>query len=341
MKTKDQLNKKKNRKRTIIITLTIIVVLILGVIYLYNNMTNYEKLNFKDLGINENNNDQNKINKSKFVNIAIFGVDSRANTWTGLSDTIIVATLDYENKQIKLSSFMRDSLVYIEGHGYEKQTHAYSYGNAQLAVKTLNTNYDLDIQEYVTINFNGLEKVVNKLGGVKIEIKSYEISEINKIINNLNSLNGNKVELITQSGEQLLNGRQTVAYARIRKVGNGDEQRTQRQREVIEKIINKIQNLNYQEALSLANEFMPYVKTSFSLSDSLNKAKDFNFFKTATVLEFKYPDTYKFATVNKSSVVKPDTLETNVIKLHQFIYNIEQYMVSDKVIELSTEINKK
>ena len=86
---------------------------------------------------------------------------------------------------------------------------------------------------------------------------------------------------------------------------------------------------------------MPYVKTSFSLSDSLNKAKDFNFFKTATVLEFKYPDTYKFATVNKSSVVKPDTLETNVIKLHQFIYNIEQYMVSDKVIELSTEINKK
>ena len=124
MKTKDQLNKKKNRKRTIIITLTIIVVLILGVIYLYNNMTNYEKLNFKDLGINENNNDQNKINKSKFVNIAIFGVDSRANTWTGLSDTIIVATLDYENKQIKLSSFMRDSLVYIEGHGYEKQTHA-------------------------------------------------------------------------------------------------------------------------------------------------------------------------------------------------------------------------
>lgn len=338
-KKKQKKIKKNIKKRTIIITLSIIVILILGSIYLYNNIVNYENLNLKDLGININNNDKNKINKSKYVNIAIFGVDSRANTWTGLSDAIMVVTLDYESQQIKLSSFMRDSLVYIEGHGYEKQNHAYSYGNSQLAVKTLNTNYDLDIQEYVTINFNGLEKAVDILGGLTIDIKSYEISEINRVIQELNKLNENEVGLISQSGSQLLNGRQVVAYSRIRKVGNGDEQRTERQREVIEQIINKIQKLNYQEVISLANDFMPYVQTSLSLSDSLNKAKDFEFFKKANVEEFKYPVEYIFANINKSSVVKPDNLKTNVVELHKFIYNIEEYLVSDKVNELSNEIN--
>lgn len=334
--------KTRTKKRKSKIVILIIILLIIAAFLYIKSRYNYEKLNLDQIGINENTNYTGNIARDKYINIALFGVDSRKNTWSGLSDSIMVLTLDYEHKEIKMTSFMRDSLVKIEGHGYEKQTHAHSYGGAQLAVKTLNTNYDLDIKHFVTINFSGMEKIVNRIGGVTVNVKKNEIDEINKYIKELNKINGGKeVEGLTKEGKQTISGRQAVAYARIRKVGNGDAARTDRQREVLEQVMEKLFKLSHTELVSLANEFMPYVKTSFTIKDIMNTASDFNTFKNAKRSEFRSPEKYVGAKVNGASVVKPDTLESNVKALYNFIYGIDDYEVSNTVKEISEEIKKK
>ena len=338
---KEKKKKKIPRSVKIISAIIILIVLIVvSVVIFYYSRITYNKLDANDLGINDNAN--NAIGSSKVENIAIFGIDSRQNSWSGLSDTIMVISLDSENKTIKISSFMRDSLVYIDGHGYEKQTHAYSYGNAGLAVKTLNENYDLDVKEYVTVNFIGLEKIVDRLGGLKLNVNSNEISEINKYITNLNDINGGtKAPLLTSSGEQLLSGRQVVAYSRIRKVSNGnDAQRTDRQREVVESIIKKLSSQSTTSLAALATEFMPYVQTNFSLTDIIGRLKDYNTFKDAATSEFRYPATWAGGTVNGLSIVRPTTLETNVVELHKFIYGLDDYTPSDRVKEISAAVAK-
>lgn len=133
--------KKKSKVKKIILRFMAFVLIILGVIAgIFAYRYNYNKLDLKDLGINSNNYLSDSKRK-KYKNIALFGVDSRYNTFEGLSDSIMVLTLDYEHKSIKLTSFMRDSLVKIEGHGYEKQTHAYNYGGARASCK--NSKYKL------------------------------------------------------------------------------------------------------------------------------------------------------------------------------------------------------
>lgn len=339
MAKKDKKKSKKIAKKIYMLLLIIIVAIGIGCGVLLSRY-NYEELDLANLGINDTNLDNSKA--KNHVNIALFGIDARSNSFVGRSDSIMVVTLDYEHKLIKLSSFMRDSVVKIEEHGYEKQTHAYSYGGAQLAVKTLNTNYDLDIQNYITINFSGLEKVINKIGGVTVKVGSNEVSEINKYIKELNKIHGGvEASLLSGSGSQTLTGRQAVAYSRIRKVGGGDSERTERQREVLDQVIDKLLKKSHSELVSLAYEFMPYVKTSFSIGEIIDTASDYNTFKNAKREEFRYPKEYKGAMVSGSSVVRPTTLETNVVELIKFIYDLEEYEPSEVVKQISQEIENK
>ena len=217
------------------------------------------------------------------------------------------------------------------------------YGGAQLAVKTLNTNYDLDIQEYITINFTGLEKVVNKIGGVEVEVKSSEIKELNKYIKQLNELNGGQQsKLLTSGGKQTLDGRQTVAYSRIRKVNGGnDVQRTARQRDVLDIIIAKLFKLSHTELVTLAYDFMPYVETSFSINEIVDTVSDYNTFKNAERDDFRYPQEYESVYIDGVATIRPLTLESNVKKLFAFIYEVEDYETSEMVREISEIVKNK
>ena len=130
-------NTKNKKKKKVLITILIIFMVILGIVAgVLLSKYNYEELNKDDLGINENS-----LHSKQFVNIALFGVDSRKDSFEGRSDAIVVLTLDYAHNKIKLTSFMRDSLVSIEGHGFEKQTHAYAYRTSTTCSK--NTEYKL------------------------------------------------------------------------------------------------------------------------------------------------------------------------------------------------------
>jgi anionic cell wall polymer biosynthesis LytR-Cps2A-Psr (LCP) family protein len=144
---------------------------------------------------------------------------------------------------------------------------------------------------------------------------------------------------ILENNEKLtFNGEQAVFYARIRNIGDGDARRTSRHRVIMEQVILQLFDLSHAELVSLAWEFMPYVKTSFEIGDIVDTISDYNQFRHAGIFEFMYPTLYAEAIIREMSLVRPVTLESNVIELMKFIYDVEDYQASDALREISQAI---
>lgn len=237
------------------------------VIGLLNKMDNVD-LNKDNLGIVEDE-FKNYDNVNKIKNIALFGIDSTDGE-TGRSDSIMIATVDPVHNKVKLTSIMRDSYVYIDGYGQDKINHAYAYGGPELSIKTINENFGLNIEDFVSVNFSSLPKIIDILGGVDIEITDEELQYINDYINDINSKDGTSSPSITYSGVQHLDGTQALAYSRIRYTSGGDYKRTERQRTVLEALFTKLTSVSVGSYNSLLNEVLPYVQTNLSATDILS-----------------------------------------------------------------------
>lgn len=216
-----------------------------------------------------------KESEDKIIHIALFGVDRRSMKERGRSDAIMIGTIDFIHRKVKLTSLMRDLYVPIENHGYTKLNHAYAYGGPELAIKTINQNFGTNIRDYVTVDFFTLEKIIDAIGGVQIEVKPNEIPLINRHMKEVAAIKGEKAILLKRSGIQRLNGMQAVAYARVRYVGNGDFERTERQRKVIMAMIEEIQRQGVASIPSLIAKISPYVETSLDSSTILNLAYEY------------------------------------------------------------------
>ena len=263
--TKKKLRKKMSLGKKMLIILSFVLLFVISVAggmfaYSYGLLDKMEQveLDKDDLSLNT------YVSNDKIVNIALFGVDGM-NGEGGRSDSILILTIDKVSNKLKVSSIMRDAYVYIPGHGNDKITHAYAYGGPQLAVKTLNENFDLDIQEFATVNFESFPEIIDALGGIDIEITQEEIDtsiNINSHIQHLNVLNGTNSPYITTPGFQHLDGTQALAYARIRYTEGGDAARTQRQQIVLNALIEKLKETPATQYTTLLNKFLPLVKTS-------------------------------------------------------------------------------
>lgn len=237
------------------------------VIGLINKMDNVE-LNKDNLGIVEEDlKDYDNVNKIK--NIALFGLDSTDGE-TGRSDAIMIATVDPIHNKVKLTSIMRDSYVYIDGYGNDKINHAYAYGGPELSIKTINENFGLNIEDFVSVNFSSLPVIINILGGVDIEITEEELQYINDYINDINNRDGTASPNINYAGVQHLDGTQALAYSRIRYTSGGDYKRTERQRTVLEALFNKLTSASVSSYNSLLNKVLPYVQTNLNTGDILS-----------------------------------------------------------------------
>jgi len=268
-----QNRKKKKSVKKIVITLVAIMLVSLiamGFViwkYLFGGLTQTEiTKDFSELGIDSSRAEQTQ--DTGVVNIALYGIDSRTNTNKGLSDAIMIATVDKKNGDIKLTSIARDSYVSIEGHGKTKITEAYSYGGSVLAIKTLNQNFDMDIKDYVTVNFYQLANVIDSAGGVTINITEAERVMLNGIMDEVTP----KAKKVAKAGDALLMGNQAVAYCRIRYIGT-DDARTQRQRNVLQALFSKAKGLNAVDLAKVIHETMPMVETSLSYEKILDMAK--------------------------------------------------------------------
>ncbi len=207
-------------------------------------------LNDSDLGI-----EKSKNTSSKIKNIVLFGIDQTEGD-IGRSDAIIIATVDSLHKKLKLTSISRDSYVNIEGHGYDKLNHAYAYGQEELAIKTINQTFGLDIADYAKVNFNNLKDIIDTLGGIDITVEDSELGDLNGVI--------------STSGRQHVNGTQALAYSRIRKNSGGDDSRTERQRMLLTEIFNKVSTVGILKLPSVVNDILPHVQTSLSTSEVLS-----------------------------------------------------------------------
>ena len=204
---KNNMQKKKKKKGLkvfgiILLILAIILIVACGTVFWYINdklgKMQQVEINEEELGISEEVSE----NLSKYRNIAIFGVDSRDNELEkgNRSDCIIIASLNNETKEVKLISVYRDTYVQIDGHGLDKINHAYSYGSAQLAINTLNKNFDLNIKEFVTVNFDSVAEAVEALGGITIDVESQaEIDNINYYIDEVAKVTGLSNQRVTRT----------------------------------------------------------------------------------------------------------------------------------------------
>ncbi len=305
--------------------LPIILIIVGAGAYLYTHNL-LSKVNKKE--ISQKNSDLGikkvALEKSKddIINIALFGIDVRQKNDPTHSDCIMVLTIDEKHKDIKLSSVMRDTFVEVKGHDKTKITHAYAYGGPELALWTLNNNFDLDIKKYATVDFFSLEKIIDILGGVEIDIKQNEIKYINKFMGETSEILHDSVPTLTHSGVQVLNGRQAVSYARIRSTAGGDYERTLRQRAVLNAIIDKVKAKNKMEYPSLISKFLPLVETNLDSNEIMSIGKDVLISNIKTVKQARFPlDSNSDGKMIKGTWYLVTDIEETKNSLHDFIYN--------------------
>lgn len=273
-----------------------------------------------------------------YRNIVIFGVDSRSNSLEKgtHSDTIIIASLNRETKDVKLVSIYRDTYANIPDTGYKKINAAYFNGGYSLALSTINKNFDLDITEYVTVNFKAVVDAVDLVGGITLDITQEELPLVNGYVNSLNKINGTSVAHLKSAGTQLVNGTQATAYARIRYTKGADFKRTERQRIVIQKLFEKVKSSDLATINKFIDTIFPQVATNLDKKEILSLAKDVFSYDIADQTGFPFEKDAH--TYNGVSYVFPVNLADNVKKLHDFLFGDSNYTPSETVQEYSDYI---
>ena len=264
-------------KKVALIIVAIIFALILGgglyaYSYIQNTMNKMDKVdisdNAQDLGITENKN-------GEIVNIALYGIDA-AEGETGRSDSIMILTLDNVHNRIKLTSVMRDSYVDIAGHGMDKINHAYAFGGPELAIRTLNENFGLNITDFMSVNFTSMPEIIDMLGGVSIDITDEEIAT-------------GQIPGLYQSGTQLLTGEQALAYPRIRYASGNDFKRTERQRTVLNALVVKMIQQPVTSYPGLISDLAPYITTSLSNQEMLDMTTKYGALAKQGIKQNRFP----------------------------------------------------
>lgn len=202
-------------------------------------------------------------------NILLVGVDARPGEKKSRSDTMLILTIDGNNNEIRMTSLMRDMYVAIPGHGNNRINAAWVFGEADLLLATIEENFGLKIDEYVSVDLRVLIEVIDLLGGLTLNVETKkQMNAINGVIDAFNYQFREPVNdgLLKNTGEQLMNGKQVQAYARYRKI-DSDIQRTARQREVLTKVFDKLQTKSIFELTKIASTVLERIETNLTLSD--------------------------------------------------------------------------
>ncbi len=331
MSSGKQLKKKKNRKAVFLLELVVLLILAVG-LFAAAQLSRMEHIKLSEIIVNTG------IGKSGYRNIALFGVDSRhGELESGTnSDAILVASINQKTGEIKLVSVYRDTYLDNTNGEYRKATECYAGGGAERAVNMLNKNLDLDIKDFVTVDFNGIIAAVDKLGGIGIELTEEERGWLNAYLVETSQVTGVPYTTVDAAGYQHLTGIQAMAYCRIRYTEGWDYKRTERQRIVLEKMFEAAQAKGVVGLTALADEMLPYVSTSLNTADIVSLASGIMKYRLSETSGFPFDKAT--ANIYAGDVVVPVNLANNVTQLHQFLFGTEGYVPSDTVQEISYRI---
>ena len=351
--------RKGKKRKTILFVLEVFVLLLfIGGLWIYGQVTTrLDKIEddepdtiIQDTGeivVNE----QAEESLTGFTTYALFGIDHRdknAALGSENSDTMIIACVNNDTKEVRLVSVYRDTLLNIGTDTYAKANAAYAYGGPTQAINMLNTNLDLNIKDYVTVDFNALVTAIDCLGGLDIPLSYAEIVHMNNYCKETAEETGKTYEPIPEpepKPEDLeaivdtyhLNGVQAVSYCRIRYTASLDMGRTERQRNVIKLCVEKAKKAGLTTIFEIMDEVFPMVKTSLSKTEILKLIPTLIGYKLENTAGF--PVNYKFSNI-KGSIIVPTTLESNVGLIHDFLFGEKDYVASDSVKEKSEKINE-
>ncbi len=307
-----------------------VVVVVVAVVVIRNvrsGRAEEEIIEGRDLDENQNEILKDDTEEATTEDFVIFGVDTRADRLTYTrSDSIMIVHIDYEEETIKIASIYRDCLAYIEGYGYEKINHAHWYGGPELALETINDNYDLDISKYMTLNFNNVIALIDEIGGVEMDITDEEVSH-------LAGIDGKYCGEITEEGTYLLDGAQALAYSRIRHAEGGDYRRAERQRDVLISLLDKAKTLSTSDVLQLAEDMLAQINSNYraaDLSTLLYNLAEYDITET-----MGFPRIFYGGWIDGVWLEVPTTLIDMNAGIHEFLFGETVYTPSEEVKEYS------
>lgn len=334
----------KKRKKVLLFVLEILVLAVLLVVLYFTNILNkidFENMTDTEAGINDDLSSETAFAMEGYTNIALFGLDNRGSGDydTGNSDAILIASINNENKEVRLVSVYRDTYLSIGDGKYYKCNSAYERGGAKQAVQMLNSNLDLDIKDYVSVDWGALVETIDDLGGIDIEVTDEEVDKINEYTVEIVMMTGKDTTTLTESGMVHLDGTQATSYARIRKLAGDDYMRTARQRIVLQAMLEKAQKADIGTLNKVCNDVVDDISTTLTLKQMLILAKDVGSYKLVETTGFPFELTT--ASLDSGDTVVPVELENNVTELHQWLFNDADYSPSQTVQSISANIVKK
>ena len=342
-KRKKMTRRQRRKRKLILFIVEVLVILILlaalfGSIKL-NKLNNTGDLDEDKLNINIDAKTQELLDG--YTNIALFGIDNRSTGKyeSGNSDCIMIASINNDTKEVRLISVYRDSFLAVDDDDdLRKLNAAYAKGGPTGAVAALNKNLDLDIKEYVAVDFNAVMEVVDALGGIELDISSKEAETMKIYINEMNEVMGTNGTAVSGPGLQTVNGIQALAYCRDRYSGGDDYGRTERQRTVISKIVEKAKAASLPTLNKVIDKLFPDISTSLSSSEILGLAAGIKDYELADTQGWPFQLTTERMGGKLGDVVVPTDLETNVNLLHQYLFDVEDYETTQTVKNISKSV---
>lgn len=332
--------KRRRKRRVAVLVIELVILCVLGVVAF--GMFKLDKLNHTVF--NEDSILNNGVNQEGFKNIALFGTDNRAGETSGVrSDCIIVASINTNTKEVKMLSVYRDTMLQQADGTYDKANSAYATGGAEAAINMLNKNLDLDITDYVTVNFLALADAVDLLGGIELDLTEEEVVHMNNYCVETSEITGKDYERIEPevAGTYQLNGVQAVSYARIRYTAGGDFERTSRQRLVIEKLVEKAKSADLRTINKVIDAVFPEISTSFSSTEIIGLAADVFNYELGENSGFPFtPETPESIPGYSGSYVVAAGLADNVRQAHEFLFGDEDYEPTEVVQGISDELSE-
>lgn len=275
--------------------------------------------------------------QTQYTSFAIFGVGNLRDyvSTTGLN-AIMILSKDNQTQEIKIVSIYKDTLLKNEDDSFRNISDIYSEDNVSKILLSLNMNLDLNITNYIKIDFFSLSQIIDLLDGIKVTISEKEAKEMNRYIDEISKLIGKK-SIQVEAGEQNLDGIQTIAYSYISKTVGDDYARTERQQIVTRCIIEKIAEMDLSEINNFINRTIHQIDTNYSMTDLLVMCKDIQQSDSFEGIGFPIEKTSQFLAGN-GNVIIPTNLREDVESLHKFLYPTDIYNVGQKIIEIEKDI---
>lgn len=330
---------KRGKKQVYLMAVLLAVTaLIVGIAaYTTNKWDKVQKteLNEEELGISE---ETEKELGEGYLNVALFGVNRKAEGDGNVdSDAVYVVSVNLSTKELRLVSVYGNTILVSDSGNTIRMKDAYAEGGPQEAVALLNENLDLDIQDYVSVNFKAMADVIDILGGVDIDVTREELPHVNGYARDIGKLLDEEQKPLEKEGIQTLNGVQAVGYCRIRITDGGDVRRAGRQQMVIDQMKQKLEKADFSQVDEIMDKVFPEVETSFKLSEAVGYGKDLPAYSFAGMYAFPMSMKEQSRDGGKdgdyAEIVECSDYVKDVITLHQQLFGGIDYEPADRIKE--------